>query len=494
MRLPHAPRKDGALILSGAASSSSPSSSSSVSPLSCWFVEEGSGGGSVMPSALSQRPALLLLGPPGRGAGGKLGPGQAEALLPPQVQPGMAFHVVDPSGTLWSKGGVLGGGGGGGDVPRPIWLQPSPSHQAEEEDDEEEEGGGSAEGVSCEVNPYSPQEAHVSWAAGLGGEEGCPRSLDGKWFIASLRSPTAGYGVSAIMHASGLPSPSSPRKHQEEASVVTTATVVLSVFTRTPLLSSRLGQDVLLDCGFSGPSGVPFSVEWRHQHGGAGRVVLAYDGAAPGGGRVSVAEEGARLFLDPSTGNASLQLRAVGPHHEGIYICTLFLPHLHAQQAARLRVLEPPRVSLRPSPLVVVAPNSPAELSCEVSGHFPQGASVTWGLRGGSLGGPLQSWESGHHQSPEGTFRFTSFARLPPLRPQDHGASVECRVSHPALGEGGLHQSVTIHIAGSSGPSVEDAVGCFLIAFALYGLLQAFFQKVFPEKQATEKTKSEKLE
>nr|XP_060616097.1 tapasin [Anolis sagrei ordinatus] len=482
----------GGLILSGAAASPSPPSS--VTPLSCWFVEEGSRGGSVMPSSLQQSPALLFLAPPGR-EGAKLDRGQMEALLTPQVQPGMAFHVIDPSGTLWSKGGGLGGVGSiGGDIPKPFWQQPGPSPQAEEED-EEEEGGAPMGEASCEVNPYIPQESHVSWASGLGGQEGCPRSLDGKWFIASLRSPAAGYGVSAIMHAEGMPSlPSSRKPQQEEADVVTTATVVLSVFTRTPLVSSRLGQDVLLDCGFSGPSGAPFSVEWRHQHGGAGRVILAYDGAAPEAGRVSVAEEGARLFLDPLTGNASLQLRAVGPHQEGVYICTLFLPHLHAQQAIRLRVLEPPTISLRLSPVLVVAPHSPAELACEVSGHFPQSASVSWGLRGGALGGALQSWESGHHQSPEGTFRFTSFARLPPLRPQDHGVSVECRVSHPALGEGSLRQSVTVHIAGSSGPSLEDAVGCFLIAFALYGLLQAFFQKVFPEKKPTEKAKSEKLE
>lgn len=110
---------------------------------------------------------------------------------------------------------------------------------------------------------------------------------------------------------------------------------VLSVFTHTPHLQARLGQDVLLDCGLSAPS-VAFSVEWRHQHSGAGQVILAYDGAAQ---RVSVAKEGARLFLDPASGNISLQLQGVQVNHEGIYICSAYLPHLHAQQAMELRIV-----------------------------------------------------------------------------------------------------------------------------------------------------------
>ena len=110
---------------------------------------------------------------------------------------------------------------------------------------------------------------------------------------------------------------------------------VLSVFSRTPQLQARLGQDVLIDCGFSGPAS-PFSVEWRLQHGGAGRVVLAYDGAAR---KVSVAEKGTRLFLDPETNNVSLQLQGVAARQEGTYICTVYLPHLRAQQAMELKVV-----------------------------------------------------------------------------------------------------------------------------------------------------------
>ncbi|KAJ7303324.1 hypothetical protein JRQ81_012266 [Phrynocephalus forsythii] len=365
-----------------------------------------------MPRALSQRPALLLLPPPpGRRV-------EEATLLPPEVEPGLAFQLLDPSGTLW--------GGRDQGSPRPFWLGPDPAR--------------TEEAVSCEINAYVPQEAHVAWASGLEPGQGCPQSLgEGKWFIVTLRSPEAGYGFSSILNEEG----SSPWKREAAArSSVTTATAVLSVFTRTPQLQSRLGTEVLLDCGFSGPAS-PFSVEWRLQHGGAGRVVLAYDGAAR---RISVAEKGARLFLDPETHNVSLQLQNVGVRQEGTYICTVYFPHLRVQQAMELQVVEPPTVTLRPNPLSL-PPGAQAELACEVSGFYPQKAAVTWRWRspGAAPEVLLDTWESGHRQSPDGTYTFTSHARVRPVRPQDHGGSYSCHVAHPGLEEAGLRKTVQLH-------------------------------------------------
>lgn len=87
-------------------------------------------------------------------------------------------------------------------------------------------------------------------------------------------------------------------------------------------------------------------------------MILAYDGAAQ---RVTVSEEGARLFLDPAGGNVSLQLQAAQVRHEGTYICSIYLPQLQAQQAVELRILRewtppptsplsPPCAAARPSP------------------------------------------------------------------------------------------------------------------------------------------------
>ncbi|XP_072843779.2 tapasin isoform X1 [Pogona vitticeps] len=450
------------LFLGGAAAmamASASSPSGAAARVDCWFVEEatGRGGGSVMPGALSQRRALLLLPPPGR----RLDQAALESELPPEVEPGLAFQMLDPSGTLW--------GGSDHSSPRPFWLGSDPSD---------------TEAVSCEINAYIPHEAHVQWAAGLEQGKGCPRSMgQGKWFIATVQNPEAGYGFSSILNEEEA----LPWKQEAVAgSRITTTTAVLSVFSRTPQLQARLGQDVLIDCGFSGPAS-PFSVEWRLQHGGAGRVVLAYDGAAR---KVSVAEKGTRLFLDPETNNVSLQLQGVAARQEGTYICTVYLPHLRAQQAMELKVVEPPTVTLRPDPLSV-PPGAPVELACEVSGFYPQKTSVNWRRKspGGTPEALVETWESGHRQSPDGTYSFTSHARILPVQPQDHGASYSCHVAHPGLAEGGLRKTVKLHVAGSSGPSLEDAIGCFLIAFALFGFLQAFLRRASGEQK-----KSEKLE
>uniref|UniRef100_A0A670KIB7 Ig-like domain-containing protein n=1 Tax=Podarcis muralis TaxID=64176 RepID=A0A670KIB7_PODMU len=220
---------------------------------------------------------------------------------------------------------------------------------------------------------------------------------------------------------------------------------VLSVFTRTPRLESRLGRPAVLHCGFSAPASA-FSVEWRHQFRGAGKVVLAFDGASRG---VSVAEEGAELLLDAEGGGASLRLRSVAVRHEGTYICTVYLPHLHAQQALEFKVVEPPQVTLRPSTLSV-PPGARPQLACEVSGFFPLGASVSWKRRGS--GAPQDAFldigDSGHRQAPDGTFSFTSFARLLPVPTEDHGVSYVCHVGHAGLGEAGVKKAVVLHVAG----------------------------------------------
>ncbi|KAG8127257.1 hypothetical protein E2320_014190 [Naja naja] len=441
----------------GAASASPPSSA--AAKLGCWFVEEaGGGGGSVMPSNLIQRRALLVLPPPGQ----RLPEAALEPDLPAEVEPGLAFQLLDSSGTFWS-----------GKEPgaRPRWWRAA------------RPGPGEAE-VACEINPYLPREAHVPWAAGLVvSKSSCPRSLDGRWVIATIQNPEVDFGVSTILHQE-RPLPGK----QPEAPRVTMATAVLSVFTRTPRLESLLGEDVLLDCGFSAPA-TAFSVEWRHQHGGAGRVILAYDGAAQ---RMAIAEEGAQLFLDPGSSNVSLQLKGAQVRHEGTYICSVYLPHLQAQQAMELKIMKPPKVALRPVPFPVPL-NTHTDLACEISGYYPQSVSVVWMWH--SPGTPpqvlLEMWESGHRQAPDGTYSFTSFARLPALQPGDQGGSYSCHVSHMGLGQAGLQRTLKLKVAGSSAPSVEDVIGLFLVTFALLGFLQVLSQRVFGEKKEATLTKPE---
>ncbi|XP_026549784.1 tapasin, partial [Notechis scutatus] len=186
------------LLLLLGASLAAAAAASPPAKLGCWFVEEaGGGGGGVMPSDLTQRRALLVLPPPGQ----RLPEAALERDLPAEVEPGLAFQLLDPSGSLWS---------GREPDARPRWGRSSARP-----------GEGAP---ACEMNPYRPREAHVPWAAGLaagpeGGGGGCPRSLDGRWVIASIQSPEAAFGVSSILHQEG-PLPGK----QPEVPRVTTAT------------------------------------------------------------------------------------------------------------------------------------------------------------------------------------------------------------------------------------------------------------------------------
>lgn len=120
--------------------------------------------------------------------------------------------------------------------------------------------------------------------------------------------------------------------------------VILSVTSRTATVRARLGERVTLDCGFwvdpSSPlSGAGFSVEWRYQFRGEGRLVLAYDGKNDW--LADTTETGAAMDFSAlhETGNASLVLEEAETRHSGTYICTVYLPNLLAQVALDLEVV-----------------------------------------------------------------------------------------------------------------------------------------------------------
>lgn len=94
--------------------------------------------------------------------------------------------------------------------------------------------------------------------------------------------------------------------------------------------------------------------------------------------------------------------------------------------------------------------NTHMDLACEITGYYPQSVSVVWKWH--SPGVPqkvlLETWESGHRQAPDGTYSFTSFARLPAVQPGDQGGSYSCHVSHTGLGQAGLQKSLKLNVAG----------------------------------------------
>ncbi|XP_016002489.1 tapasin [Rousettus aegyptiacus] len=411
--------------------------SAGLTVIECWLVKDADGG------RLAKKPAALLL---------RQGPGGVPPR--PDLDPECYLKVHDPAGTLQAA------------FRRYPRSAPMPH---------------------CEMSHYVPLPASVNWAKGLTPEQSCPRALDGTWFMVSMSSPVL--SLSSLLRLQTEP--------QLVPGLITMATAVLTVVTHTPTTRIQLGQDALLDLSFAympstpeattllAPGPPPFGLEWRHQHLGEGRLLLA---ATPGLlGQMPAARYGAVAFAawnddepwGPWTGNGTLRLPAVKPSQEGAYQATIYLPYLQGQVTLELAVQKSPKVSLMPSPLVWAAPGeAPPELVCLVSHFYPsEGLEVEWELRGGPEGSfqkaKGQRWLSALHHHSDESVSLSGHLQPSPVTTAQHGARYACRVYHPSLPALGRSAEVTLEVAGLSGPSLEDGVGLFLSAFLLLGLFKA---------------------
>ncbi|XP_016117575.1 tapasin-like [Sinocyclocheilus grahami] len=156
---------------------------------------------------------------------------------------------------------------------------------------------------------------------------------------------------------------------------------------------------------------------------GEGRLVLAYDGKNDRFAETS--ETGADIDITGlyETGNASLVLEESQVRHSGTYICTVYLPHLLAQVAVDLEIVEPPSLSIYPSPLPLLVPGQVLVVQCEASGFNPHTLDLSWEFSGA-----------------DGTSR--------------------------SLGQG---SNISVSV---SAPSIEDSMAMVAVALVLYGLIK----------------------
>ncbi|XP_021269173.1 tapasin [Numida meleagris] len=388
-------------------------SPSPPAPVRCELLE-GGGRGGTLPGGGKARPALLRFG------------GDTGTPPEPGPEPEVTFNVSDPWGAL-----------------TPLGVPPRAPPR-------------------CELNPTKPQTGSAPWSRPLHPDARSPTTAGGQWWLAAVGTPQ--YSVTALLQG------------EMGTEGATAAAVSLAVLTHTPTLRGRVGSPIHLHCAFAAPPS-PFVLEWRHQSRGAGRVLLAYDSATA---RAPRATPGAELLLGTRDGDGvtavTLRLAEPAPGDEGTYICSVFLPHGHAQTVLQLHVFEPPKVTLSPKNLVV-APGTSAELRCHVSGFYPLDVAVTWQRRSGgsrtsrSAGDTVvDTWTSGHRRAADGTYSRTAEARLVPARPQHHGDVYTCVVTHTALTKP-MRVSVQLLLAGTEGPRLEDITGLFLVAFVLCGLI-----------------------
>ncbi|KAF7651616.1 hypothetical protein LDENG_00108380 [Lucifuga dentata] len=392
--------------------------------LECWFIQEkGRGGG--LTAATSQEKSLLYIRTDGDAH-------SAESQQPPSsdINPDRVFHVTDPAATLCHR-----------------------SLNARR---------GSVKKPHCEMNPFLPQPATIQWAAALTDSAFSPIYLQADWFSSALQGLNKQLTISAIMRA--------PTATKEQ-------NVILSVFSKTVSVRSRLGEPALLDCGFwadpSSPlSGSGFTVEWRYQFRGDGRLVVAYDGKTD---RLTETEKDEALLDFQSMhekGNVSLILREAKVRHSGTYICTVYLPYVLAQVAVDLEIVEPPSLSIYPSTLPLMIPGQVQTAQCEASGFAPLSVEFSWEFKGAD--GKSRSLGSGsvtgHRQAWDGTYSQTTRLELDPAKLDlGRGGEVTCVAVHA----GGTRQtSMTLNVIGFSMPTIEDSMAMVGVALVLYGLIK----------------------
>ncbi|KAG9279324.1 tapasin [Astyanax mexicanus] len=399
---------------------------SGCSVLECWFVQEKPGRGGGFSAAMSQEKSLIYI---------RKDPDspKMQQKPPSDIDFSRIYYVTDPAATFCS----------------------SSLHPPE----------GSLTKPQCEINPFTPQASLVKWAASLTETGQSPTYLDGDWYSVAAQGLDGQLTLSNVMQA---PSASKEPK------------VIFSVSSRTPSVTSRLGEPVHLDCGFwvdpSSPlHGSGFSVEWRYQFRGEGRLVLAYDGKSDRFAKTS--ETGADLDIPAlyKSGNASLTLEEAQVRHSGTYICTIYLPNLLAQVAMDLEIVEPPSLGIYPSPLPISAPGQVVSVHCEASGFAPLSLELGWEFTGAdgkkrSLG---QGSVSGHRQASDGTYSQSTRIELDSSKlGLGRGGEVSCVADH----KGGFRRaSVTLNVVGVGAPSIEDSMAMVAVALVLYGVIKVFF-------------------
>ncbi|KAM4539778.1 TAP binding protein (tapasin), tandem duplicate 1 [Odontesthes bonariensis] len=398
--------------------------SSSCPVLECWFVQEKVGRGGGLTGATTQEKALLHIRRDAQSQGAE------SQRAPSDINPDRVYTFTDPAATLCQR------------------ALSSPR--------------GSVKKPQCEVNPFLPQPSSLKWVTTLTESALSPVYLEAEWFSSSFQGLDDQLGVSTITRA-----PTGSKEHN----------VILSVTSKTMSAQSRLGVPVTLDCGFwadpSSPlSSTGFAVEWRYQFRGDGRVVLAYDGKTD---RVAdTQEEGATLDFEGlhERGNVSLTLQEAKVSHSGTYICTVYLPYLLAQVAMELEIVEPPSLSIHPSPLPLAVPGQTVNIQCEASGFAPLPLELSWEFKGADgTSRPLGAGSvSGHRQAWDGTFSQSTRLELDTSKLDlGTGGEVTCVAVHAG---GTRRASAILNVIGFSGPSIEDSMAMVGVALVLYGLIK----------------------
>ncbi|XP_078080938.1 tapasin-related protein-like [Mustelus asterias] len=287
--------------------------------------------------------------------------------------------------------------------------------------------------LGCEISRYSTHGIHVPWP-----QQG-KEAITDIWFTVTIKHLTSRFIATSFVRKVEAPDGqhSEANVDDEASDIGDTDTLLVQVsyivHTSTPLITTKLKQDLVLDCGYKIDHSTDFNIDWRYQHKGTKKKLFSYNGRHE---RVEHLEEGVEVFMDQiKNGNASIRIRNIGIKDEGSYTCSVYVPPLFGTQTIEVEVMESPIVSVSPDSLSLKEGDE-QKLMCEAGRYFPLDVTVRW-LREQGEGHMLPVYMSNvifspHRRNTDGTYNMSSFFRfVASLR--DNGVTYTCRVEHVSL-------------------------------------------------------------
>ncbi|XP_051891729.1 tapasin-related protein-like [Pristis pectinata] len=290
--------------------------------------------------------------------------------------------------------------------------------------------------LECEISRYSTHGFHVPWP-----HQGAELT-ENKWFTVTIKNRHGKFTTTSFMRklkASNLEvnEKSEAPTDDEDSPIGNTDTLLVQVnyiiHTSTPLIRTKLKQDLVLDCGYKIDHSTDVNIDWRYQYKGVKKKLFSYNGRNQ---QVEHIEKGVGAFLDQiKNGNASLRIRNVDINNEGSYTCLVYVPPLFGTHTINLEIMEPPKVSLNHDSLSLKEGDE-QKLACDAEMYYPLDVTMKWQRQQGRehlLPVYLTNTVfSSHKPNKDGTFNVTSYFRFTASL-RDDGATFICQVGHISL-------------------------------------------------------------
>ncbi|XP_044143437.1 tapasin-related protein-like isoform X2 [Bufo gargarizans] len=314
------------------------------------------------------------------------------------------------------------------------------------------------EDIKCDLTPYFTADTQILWPGVTNTDNGVD-----SWYIYTVKHNGGKFSAATFFTKLS----ETPEKKEDDKHHVL-ATFMLS--TRTPRVYARLMDSALLDCAFTVDHRANVSVTWNYRGRGSqeGKIIF-YNGSTK---KLQYNWKGVSMQVEElENGYASLLLRNVALKTEGLFICTVSVASLFAEQQIHLQIRERPNVKLNVDSVVTLKEGDERKFLCDASNYYPLDVNMEW-LRELPSTGLLPSLMlnviySSHRKNHNGTYSLSgSFLYKASL--QDNGVTFTCRVEHESLKKP-IRNSVTlIVLPNDDSPVWMLALVVFLVLLLLY--------------------------